>query len=639
MRPQNDKTVDVVIPVYNGKKYIIQAIQSVERQTHKPEKIIIVNDGSTDQTKEIIQTYQSSIPIEYIEKSNGGPNSARNTGLKRATAEYVAFLDADDEWEPAKIQRQISIFQKTTFQNLGVVYCKYRVIDEYSEIIPHNIIPPDPAMRGNIFKKLLPANLITGSASAVLIRRSLFEKTGGFDENLRVGEDWDMWLRLAKECEFDYVDQDLVNIRRHQTNTQNNSAYAFNHLLHFYNKWIQVLSVDEIPTIWGVFFIGEILTHISKVNYFALFQKNLSPLSKKKVYRLIVHKLLLYLISRILFLPIQLSVGLLKKITHINTFFQLSRPTGQSSSKKFLKAEKMGESFIFTEIYGCGKIGKIALESAHIHHPKTPIHIFGTLDDFAGIKKYPQFVFHDIGSETKILNNFNYGHLGTASLWAKIILEREEQYIIHFDSDVIFRAPVFDDLIEKLRSGYSIAGCVRNYQHNPSHIDNVRYLSDVSQTMCFGFDRKKIIARDYEIFTKMCQGTYNPYGHPVIDFFDPVMFDILRNNGTIYYFSQDEFGGCDLYGKRVNKHPKLNALIDFGDKLAHFSSVGSGMYYYLHPDKVDDKVPRSYRNYAKEKYAVFCKIFYNEDIDIPYDKDKYRSLFEVKDWYRENKLF
>ena len=628
MKPESRKTIDVVIPVYNGEKYIIQAIQSVERQTFKPEKIIIVNDGSTDQTKERIQTYQSYIPIEYVEKSNGGPNSARNTGLKHATAEYVAFLDADDEWEPIKLQEQISIFQKTKFKNLGVVYCKYRVINEYGDIIPHAIVLPDPAMRGNIFKKLLPANLITGSASAVLIRRSLFKKTGSFDENLCVGEDWDMWLRLAKECEFDYVDQDLVKIRRHQTNTQNNSAYAFNHLLHFYNKWIQLLSVDEIPTIWGVFFIGEILTHISKINYFTLFQKNLSPSSKKKVYRLITHKLLLYLISRILFLPIQLIIGVLKKI--------LKHSPNKFSSKKFLKAEKIGESFIFTEIYGCGKIGKIALESAHFHHPNTPIHIFGTPADFTHIKKYPQFVFHDIGNETKILNNFNYGHLGTASLWAKIIIEREEQYIIHFDSDVIFRAPVFEDIAEKLRSGYSIVGCIRNYQHNPSHIDNVRYLSDVSQTMCFGFNKGKITLQDYEPFTKMCQGTYNPYGHPVIDFFDPVMFDILRNNGTIYYFSQDEFGGCDLYGKRANKYPELNALIDFGDKLAHFSSVGSGMYYYLHPDKVDDKVPRSYRNYAKEKYAVFCKIFYNEDVDIQYDKEKYYPLFEVKDWYREN---
>ena len=634
MKSQSDETIDVVIPAYNCKKYIIQAIQSIERQTHKPKKIIIVNDGSTDRTKEIIQTHRSSIPIEYIEKANGGPNSARNIGLKRATAEYVAFLDADDEWEPIKIQKQISIFQKTTYQNLGVVYCKYRVINEYGEIIPHSIVLPDPTMRGNVFKKLLPANLITGSASAVLIRRSLFEKTGDFDENLRVGEDWDMWLRLAKECEFDYVDQDLVNIRRHQANTQNNSIYAFDHLLRFYNKWVQLLPINEIPTVWGVFFIGEILTHISRISYLVLFQRNLSPASKKKIYHIIVHKLLLYLISRILFLPIQLSIGILKRIlTNIYAFFQSPKSTSQFSSKKFLRARERGESFIFTEIYGCGKIGKIALKSAYLHHPDTPINIFGTPNDFQYIEKHPQFVFHDISNEAKILNNFNYGHLGTASLWAKIILEREEQYIIHFDSDVIFRAPVFDDLIEKLRSGYSIVGSIRNYQHNPGHIDNVCYLSDVSQTMCFGFNREKITARDYTIFTKMCQGTYNPYGHPVIDFFDPVMFDILRNNGTIYYLSQDEFGGCDLYGKRVNKYPKLNAVIDFGDKLVHFSSVGSGMYYYLHPDRIGNKVPRAYIDYAKEKYAVFCKIFYNEDIDIPYDKDKYRSLFEIKDWY------
>lgn len=320
------------------------------------------------------------------------------------------------------------------------------------------------------------------------------------------------------------------------------------------------------------------------------------------------------------------------------SYFFLTLGHKMQSSPPLLTANRAKEPFLFTEIYGCGKIGKIALESAHMHHPNTSINIFGTTDDFIHIKKYPQFIFHDISKEASLLNNFNYGHLGTASLWAKIILERDEKYIIHFDSDVIFRASVFDDLIDKLQSGYSIVGPIRNYQHNPNHCDTVRYLSDVSQTMIFGFDKEKITQRDYTTFTKMCQGIYNPYAYSTIDFFDPVMFDILRNNGTIYYLNNDDFGGHDLYGKRDNKNSAQNKMIDFGEKFVHFASVGSGMYYYLHPDKVGNKVPKSYQDYAKEKYAVFCKIFYNEDINVTYDKEKYRPLFEVKDWYKSSKI-
>lgn len=302
-------------------------------------------------------------------------------------------------------------------------------------------------------------------------------------------------------------------------------------------------------------------------------------------------------------------------------------------SAPMLRAVRPGEVFIFTEVYGCTKIGRIALESAYAHHPQTPIHIFGTLDDFAQLERRPTYIYHDISQEKKILENFNWGHLGTASLWAKVIQESQQQYIMHFDSDVIFRANVFDEIIQRLREGHSIVGPVRNYQHNPNNRDDVRYLADVSQTYCFGFDKTKVTARDYATFTKMCQGAFNPFGHPVIDFFDPVMFDIFRNGGTIHFLSPDDFGGCDRYGKRVNVYPEPNALMDFGKKIVHFSSVGSGMYYHLHPEKVGDKVPRTYSDYAKERYAVFCKLFYQEDIGVLYDAKKYAALFAVQDWY------
>lgn len=294
----------------------------------------------------------------------------------------------------------------------------------------------------------------------------------------------------------------------------------------------------------------------------------------------------------------------------------------------------VNEPFIFTEIYNCAKIAKIALESFLIHHPNTTIHIYGTPADFALIPESSNFVFHDLTDQPQILKNFSSGHLGTASLWAKIILERQEKYILHFDSDVIFRAPVFPEIIEKLEAGYSIVGPIRNYQHNPNNRQDVRWLANVSQTVCFGFDREKVTARDYQTLTKMCQGLFNPYGHPVIDFFDPVMFDILRNGGTTYHLSSDDFGGCDLYGKRTNAYPELNARIDFGHKLAHFAAVGSGMNFHNNKATISPTVAQSYIDFAVEKYAIFCKVFYQEELGIPYDPKKYQSLLQVKDWYQ-----
>lgn len=616
------KTIDVVIPVHNGEHFIVQAIKSVERQIYRPDKIIIIDDGSTDRTESLIKSHQAIIPIQYIKKVNGGLSSARNEGIKLATSEYIAFLDADDEWYPDKLEKQIDKFKTSSFSNIGVIYCQYNIINEDGVIAnKHFILKADPDIRGNIFKKLLLVNMITGSGSGVLIKRKCFESVGLFDENLRACEDWDMWLRIAQKYEFDYVDKVLVKIRRHYSNMQNDNLRMFSNTVLFYKKWMEILPSADIPEGWYKNIVMKSLRRLPETDFMRLLM-NLPRNLKKEITSVIRQDKK--------FIAIQAALTPFYIIKNIFNRLQFGKKN--TSGKIRLRASR-NSAFIYTEIYGCGKIGKIALESFYMHHPNTQVHIFGTLKDFKWIERRENFIYHDISNETKILNNFNYGHLGTASLWAKIILEREERYIIHFDSDVIFRTPIINELEEKLKSGYDIVGPIRNYQHNPNHRNDVRYLSDVSQTMCFGFNKEMITERNYEIMTKMCQGSYNPFNHPVIDFFDPIMFDILRNGGSIYYLDHNNVGGCDYYGKRTNKHIGENSLIDFGDKLAHFSSVGSGMYYHNHNNEVKKNVPASYVNYALEKYAVFCKIFYNEDIGIEYDKEKYRPLFEVKNWY------
>lgn len=303
------------------------------------------------------------------------------------------------------------------------------------------------------------------------------------------------------------------------------------------------------------------------------------------------------------------------------------------------KARRYGAAsegtFIFTEVYRCGKIGKIALDSFAKHHPGIPVHIFGTPGDFSSLSKREGFEFHDISAEKVILQNFNYGHRGTASLWAKIIAERPEKYIIHFDSDVVVRGSVINDIQEKLTAGYALVGPRRNYQHNPNKRDDVRYLSDVVQTLFFGFDREYITKQELQTLALMCEGKFEPNGFPVIDFFDPISFDILRNGGTAFFLSPNDYGGLNEYGSRLNAFAEQNAMIDFGAKLAHFSAVGSGMNFYNRVTPIPQSISPSYVQHAKERYAVYCKLFYNEDIEVEYNREEFAALFAVNDWVQE----
>lgn len=292
----------------------------------------------------------------------------------------------------------------------------------------------------------------------------------------------------------------------------------------------------------------------------------------------------------------------------------------------------MNNVFIYTEIYNCGKIGRIFLDSFCKYHPNETIHVYGTPKDFAVIIPKPNIVFLDISKNTTILNAFNNGHLGTAMLWALLIKERPEKYLIHIDSDVICRKECISDLFAGINEGFDLIGPIRNYKHNPNNRDDIRHLADVTQTLFFAFNRELVSTKwSYDLLTSMCRGNDNPLGHSVIDFFDPVMFDILNNGGKIKILSMEDYGGCDYYGKRnTNSFPEANQIIDFGQKLAHFSAVGSGMHYYHNWSKIN--VPQSYMTYAVDKYALFCKIFYNEDI-CKIDTARYKPLLNIKDWY------
>jgi glycosyltransferase involved in cell wall biosynthesis len=256
--------IDVIIPVYNGSKFIIEALNSVINQTIRPNCIIVVDDGSSDNTENLILNYKktSKINIEYIKKDNGGPNSARNLGLKNSDSEFVAFLDYDDTWVKDKLEKQLDKFNNSEFNNnLGLVYCDYFPINSKGHLDNEaHKVSIDKNIRGDCFNNLLNGNKIIGSASSVLIKRDVFNYVGLFDENLRFGEDWDMWLRISEKYAIDFVSNILVYIRRHEKNQTNNLSSVFLGEIKFFNKWVKLLGGKyDIPKSWA----DQIAFHIA----------------------------------------------------------------------------------------------------------------------------------------------------------------------------------------------------------------------------------------------------------------------------------------------------------------------------------------------------------------------------------------
>ena len=212
--------ISVVIPTYNSAKYIKEAIDSVLMQTLQPLEIIVVDDGSTDDTNSIIASYTDLKKIIYIKKDNGGPASARNMGIKKSSGEFIALLDADDIWESDKLEKQVLLFDN---KDIGLVYSRRLFLSD-------NRLDSGPLYSGNVTKNLLINNFITNSS--VVIRKSICNQVGFFREEKRFFaiEDYDFWLRCSVVCNFSYIDSSLVAYRVHKGQISNvrRSAVARN---------------------------------------------------------------------------------------------------------------------------------------------------------------------------------------------------------------------------------------------------------------------------------------------------------------------------------------------------------------------------------------------------------------------------
>ncbi|MDF1592963.1 MAG: glycosyltransferase [Desulfobacterales bacterium] len=194
-------TVTVIIPTYNRGWILKEAIDSVLAQDYKEFEIIVVDDGSTDTTTELLKTYGHHLTV--IQQQNRGVSAARNDGIAAASGRYIAFLDSDDLWLPQKINQQVQFFAL----NPEALIC------QTEEIWIRNGRRVNPKLRhkklsGMIFEPSLHLCLV--SPSAVMIRRSLFDAVGLFDENLPACEDYDLWLRVSCRHPVYLIDTPLI---------------------------------------------------------------------------------------------------------------------------------------------------------------------------------------------------------------------------------------------------------------------------------------------------------------------------------------------------------------------------------------------------------------------------------------------
>jgi glycosyltransferase involved in cell wall biosynthesis len=224
--------VSAVIPVYNGELYVGEAISSVLGQTEPPLECLVIDDGSTDNTAEAVRGFGSD--VKYVRVEHGGVSNARNHGIRLARGELMAFLDHDDVWVPAKLERQIHALHIQPEAKAAV--CAMQVVDVSGATV-----------RLQSFNTTVPESVITGMVtfdgtdipsinSCAVVRRDWLLENGGYDTSLSTCADWDLLMRLLLDGGIAYVDEPLARYRKHDSNMSNNIASIERDMVYAFTK-------------------------------------------------------------------------------------------------------------------------------------------------------------------------------------------------------------------------------------------------------------------------------------------------------------------------------------------------------------------------------------------------------------------
>jgi len=277
-----EQLVSIILPVYNGEKFIERAIRSVLAQTYKYWELIVIDDGSIDKTSEIVKRYLNE-KVKYLYQKNSGVSIARNKGIKISNGDYIAFLDCDDVWKPEKLQVQLSKFMEN--YNVGLIYTDVFIVTERGKILG-KFSQFNYPYSNKVTKKLFLQNFIC--TSSVIINKEILKKTGLFDPDIKIGEDYDLFFRLSLYTNFYYVDNPLLYYQISEKGLSRNKIKMWEENIKILDKWLK--KYPELTKILGTKTIKE-----KKSNLFILlgkeyFENGKFTQAQKTFYKAITYK-------------------------------------------------------------------------------------------------------------------------------------------------------------------------------------------------------------------------------------------------------------------------------------------------------------------------------------------------------------
>ena len=209
-----ESKISVVIPTHNRAQYLSQALDSVFAQTYPAAEIIIIDDGSTDNTRALLDPLIDKKSVRYFFQQQRGASAARNKGISLATFPFIAFLDSDDLFLPSKLEKQMRVFER--HPDLGFVHCWFSKFNDAGQDLG---IRDTSRFSGTIYPKILHEWSVLMAMPCMLVRTNVVREVGGFDENMAWAEDMDLWRRIARCYAVAVVEEVLVRVRVHASST------------------------------------------------------------------------------------------------------------------------------------------------------------------------------------------------------------------------------------------------------------------------------------------------------------------------------------------------------------------------------------------------------------------------------------
>lgn len=260
--------VSIITPVYNGEEFLDRSIKSVLAQTYDNWELLLIDDGSVDNSTHIIENYLSDNRIRLLKNElNSGISATRNKGIRESGGAYIALLDQDDEWFPDKLQKQVQIFRSLD-NSYGLVYSNIEVRFDNGKVTERKIdIEPKPTVSENL-KLMLLRNLI--SSPTVLIKKEVIDDVGLFDDSITWGgDDYDLWIRIANKYKFCYVNEVLCIRYEHQKNYSADKKRMMFRTIELADKYIREFGLNP-----------EVKKRLRSIHYYRF---GIESLKKKEV--------------------------------------------------------------------------------------------------------------------------------------------------------------------------------------------------------------------------------------------------------------------------------------------------------------------------------------------------------------------